>query len=471
MKKSIFPYVLAGMAATQGIPLLAANQPQSVQQPNVLVILIDDAGYNDFGFMGSKEMKTPNIDALARQGVVFTDGHVAATVSSPSRACLMTGRYGHRFGYECNLNTDDDGLPVTEETLGNIFQQHGFRTAAIGKWHLGYRPEMHPNKRGFDLFYGMLAGHRDYFYDETKSDRPGDGRNLLLNDKQVKFDGYITDRFTDKAIEFMNESDKPFMLYMAYNAVHTPMQATEEDMNLFKGHPRQKLAAMTYALDRGVGRLIESLKASGKFDNTLIFFVNDNGGATTNNSSNYPYKGFKGNKFEGGHRIPFFVVWNKHIQGGRHYDGLVSSLDIFKTSMDAAHITQSKHELDGVSLLPYLQGKKKGSPHDCLYWRKMDTRAVRLGDYKLIITEGVDSVLYNVKTDPEEMHNILPQNKKMYKKLAKQLQKWEREDCVTPLWIEEGWGHITNGYHRDLMHNKIKTAADLWKRKAGKKQK
>ena len=471
MSCPIVPYMMVGVSLLQGTPLWAGNQATFEQQPNVLVVLIDDAGYNDFGFMGSKDIPTPNIDALARQGVVFNDGHVAATVSSPSRACLMTGRYGHRFGYECNLDTDNDGLPVSEETLGDLFQQHGYRTAAIGKWHLGYKPEMHPNRRGFDLFYGMLSGHRDYFYDETKSDRPGDGRNLLLNHEQVRFDGYITDRFTDKAIEFMNESDRPFFLYMAYNAVHTPMQATEDDLNRFKGHPRQTLAAMTYALDRGIGRLIESLKAAGKFDNTLIFFINDNGGATTNTSSNYPYKGFKGNKFEGGHRVPFFVVWNKHIRGGRHYDGLVSSLDIFRTSMDAAHISRSKHVLDGVSLLPYLQGKKKGAPHDCLYWRKMDTRAVRLGDYKLIITEGVDSVLYNVRTDPEEMHSILLENPSIYRRLAEKLQQWEREDCVTPLWIEEGWADITNGYHRALMHNQIKTAADLryYKSDPGKK--
>ena len=469
MKNNLVPFLMAGMAFMQGLPAQADTQGQTEKQPNVLLILIDDAGYNDFGFMGSKDLVTPNIDALAARGVVFNDGHVAATVSSPSRACLMTGRYGHRFGYECNLNTNDDGMPVTEETMGNIFQKNGFRTAVVGKWHLGYRPEMHPNKRGFDLFYGMLAGHRHYFYDEKTSDRPGDGRNLQLNGKQVKFDGYLTDRFTDKAIEFMIESDKPFMLYMSYNAVHTPMQATEEDMNRFKGHPRQKLAAMTYALDRGVGRLVEALKTSGKLDNTLIFFLSDNGGATNNQSSNYPLKGYKGNKFEGGHRVPFFMVWNNHIQGGRHFDGLVSSLDIFRTFMDAANIKKSQNELDGVSLLPYLKGKKKGTPHEDLYWRKMDTRAVRSGDYKLIITHGVDSVLYDIKNDPEEMNNILADNPKIYKKLAKKLQKWEREDCVTPLWIEEGWADITNGYHRDLMHNKIKTAADLWKRKANKK--
>ena len=197
----------------------AVDNKTTDKNPNILVILIDDAGYNDFGFMGSKEMQTPNIDALSDEGVVFTDAHVAATVSSPSRACLITGRYGHRFGYECNLSNRNNGLPLTEETIADVFKANGYRTAAIGKWHLGSKDELHPNRRGFDLFYGMKAGGRDYFYDEKKSDRPGDERNLLLNDRQVKFDNYLTDAFSEKAVEFINESSQPFMMYLSYNAV------------------------------------------------------------------------------------------------------------------------------------------------------------------------------------------------------------------------------------------------------------
>ena len=442
----------------------AVDNKTTDKNPNILVILIDDAGYNDFGFMGSKEMQTPNIDALSDEGVVFTDAHVAATVSSPSRACLITGRYGHRFGYECNLSNRNNGLPLTEETIADVFKANGYRTAAIGKWHLGSKDELHPNRRGFDLFYGMKAGGRDYFYDEKKSDRPGDERNLLLNDRQVKFDNYLTDAFSEKAVEFINESSQPFMMYLSYNAVHTPMQATAEDLAKFEGHPRQKLAAMTYALDRGVGTVVRGLKESGKFDNTLIFFLSDNGGATTNQSSNYPLKGFKGNKFEGGHRVPYFVVWKNGISAGKHYDGLVSSLDIFATAIDAAGISKTRNKLDGVSLLPYLKGKK-GEPHEVLYWRKMDTRAIRSGDYKLIITYGVDSVLYNIRKDPEEMDNLILKKLGLYRKLAKKLYQWEKNECITPLWIEEGWGKITNGYHQRLMHNEIKTAQDLHKKK------
>ena len=439
----------------------AVDNKTTDKNPNILVILIDDAGYNDFGFMGSKEMQTPNIDALSDEGVVFTDAHVAATVSSPSRACLITGRYGHRFGYECNLSNRNNGLPLTEETIADVFKANGYRTAAIGKWHLGSKDELHPNRRGFDLFYGMKAGGRDYFYDEKKSDRPGDERNLLLNDRQVKFDNYLTDAFSEKAVEFINESSQPFMMYLSYNAVHTPMQATAEDLAKFEGHPRQKLAAMTYALDRGVGTVVRGLKESGKFDNTLIFFLSDNGGATTNQSSNYP---LKGNKFEGGHRVPYFVVWKNGISAGKHYDGLVSSLDIFATAIDAAGISKTRNKLDGVSLLPYLKGKK-GEPHEVLYWRKMDTRAIRSGDYKLIITYGVDSVLYNIRKDPEEMDNLILKKLGLYRKLAKKLYQWEKNECITPLWIEEGWGKITNGYHQRLMHNEIKTAQDLHKKK------
>lgn len=440
-----------------------SSSTSTEERPNVLVILVDDAGYNDFGFMGSKDMQTPNLDRLASQGVMFTDAHVAATVSSPSRACLITGRYGHRFGYECNLNDSTNGLSLSEQTIADVFRENGYRTAAIGKWHLGSLDEFHPNKRGFDFFYGMKAGGRDYFYDEKKSDKPGDERNLLLNDKQVKFDGYLTDAFSQKAVEYIKESDKPFMMYLAYNAVHTPMQATQEDLARFEGHQRQNLAAMTYALDRGVGTVIKGLEESGKLDNTIIFFLSDNGGATINNSSNYPLKGFKGNKFEGGHRIPFFVVWKDKISGGGKFDGLSSSLDIFATAIDAAGITKTRNELDGVSLLPYLSGEKIGNPHDVLYWKKMDTRAIRMGDYKYIVTHGVDSVLYDIKSDLEEMNNLIDEKPEVQKELAYKLSEWEKNDCIEPLWIEEGWAEITNGYHERLMHNEIKTAEDLKK--------
>ena len=470
MKNSLFLCEAGLLCLSNVLSANAASTEKSTNskdtKPNLLIILADDAGYNDFGFMGSKEIVTPNIDALSQSGVTFSDGHVAATVSSPSRACLITGRYGHRFGYECNLDGKNNGLSTDEKTLGDLFSAEGYRTAAIGKWHLGSLPELHPNRRGFDMFYGMLAGGRQYFYDAKRDDRPGDEHNLQLNGVQQKFDGYLTDVFTDKAVEYINESDQPFMMYLAYNAVHTPMQATQEDLDRFKGHPRQKLAAMTYALDRGVGRVVEALKKSGKFDNTVIFFLSDNGGAAINTSSNYPLKGWKGNKFEGGHRVPFFMVWNNHIPAGKKFDGLVSSLDIAATFADAANMKQPKeNKLDGVSLIPYLIKDSKKDPHKMLCWRKMDTRAIREGDYKLIITEGVDSVLYNIQEDPEEMNNLIQKEQKIYKRLKKHLSQWEKDVCTEPRWIETGWGDITNGIHKKLMNNTVKEAKDYYKKK------
>lgn len=460
---NLIKYIWVPGLLTAAAPPLSATEHKADDRPNVLVILIDDAGYSDFGFMGSKEMQTPNIDALANNGVVFTDGHVAATVSSPSRACLITGRYGHRFGYECNLSDRSQGLPLSEQTIADVFKRNGYRTAAIGKWHLGSAAKYHPNQRGFDLFYGMKSGGRDYFYNEKQSDLLGDERNLLLNNKQVKFDNYLTDEFSMKTVEFIKESNQPFMIYLAYNAVHTPMQATQEDMERFKGHPRQKLAAMTYALDRGIGLVINGLKECGKLDNTLIFFLSDNGGATINQASNSPLKGFKGNKFEGGHRVPYFLVWKNGVDRIGRYDGLVSSLDIFATAVDAAKISNTRHPLDGVSLLPYLNYRKQSEPHEMLCWRKMDTRAIRSGDYKLIVTKGVDSVMYNIRKDSEELVNIISKEPERYQELANKLAKWEKETCIEPLWTEKAWQKTTNEYHRMLMNNTIKTAEDLRK--------
>lgn len=436
-------------------------------RPNVLVIMIDDAGYADFGFMGSKDLQTPNIDRLVAGGMMFTDAHVAATVSSPSRACTMTGRYGHRFGYECNPNEGHAfGIPLTEVTLGEVFQRNGYTTAAIGKWHLGKEAGQHPNRRGFDFFYGMLAGGRAYFYDPDKDDRPGTEQCIQRNGKQERFEGYLTDVFSDEAVRFMDTAEKPFFLYLAYNAVHTPMQAAGEDLARFEGHSRQKLAAMTWALDRGVGQVVEALKTSGKFENTLIFFLSDNGGATTNQSSNLPLKGFKGNKFEGGHRVPFFVVWGDKVVPGGTFAGLTSALDIFATAIDAAGIKAKSlpNTLDGVSLLPYLNGKRQGDPHASLFWRKMASCAVRFGDYKLIMTKGVDTVLYNVRQDLSEMRDVQDKEPKKFNEALRLMDEWE-EGCVPPLWTEVGWGRLTDSYHKRLMNNEIFEAKDLIRKK------
>ncbi|WP_294452948.1 sulfatase-like hydrolase/transferase [uncultured Bacteroides sp.] len=446
----------------------SCTQSEKIEKPNIMVILLDDAGYNDFGFKGSKDLLTPNIDRLAADGMVFTDAHVSASVSGPSRAGILSGRYNQRCGYECNLG-NKLGLGLDEETIADVFLRNGYNTSCFGKWHQGNEPEYHPNKRGFEHFYGFIAGSRSYFYRPNKDDKPGNTHNLQFNGKQLKFDGYMTDVLANAAVEYLDkqkDSDKPFMMYLAFNAVHTPLEATKEDMSRFKGHPRQKLAAMTWAVDRGIGTVVDKLKETGMYENTIIFFLSDNGGAHDNQSSNYPLKGFKGNKYEGGIRVPFFVTY-----GGRYkgiFEGLSSSLDIFATSIAAAGIDKStlKNPIDGVDLMPYIKGEKTGNPHEMLFWRKERKSAVRMGDYKLINVEGIGQRLYNLKDNLGEDIDLSAENKDLCNKMTEAYKVWEKGIITPMLWDEGIWHEVNLETHRQLMNNEkvtVFTPKDLKK--------
>jgi len=423
--------------------------------PNILVILIDDAGYADFGFMGSKDLPTPNIDALAKSGIVFTDAHVSATVCSPSRAGLITGKYQQRFGYECNESDGYTGLDTAQKVLPELLRTKGYATAAFGKWHLGYGLNQHPLKRGFDYYYGFLSGGRSYFYKPEADDKPGAKNAMYLNDRQVSFDGYLTDDLAEKASDFIKQQkSNPFFIYWAPNAVHTPMEASTADLKKFENHPRQMLAAMTTALDRAIGNLIATLKADGKLDNTLIFFLSDNGGAHNNQSSNFPLKGFKGNKYEAGHRIPFVMSWPSQFKAGV-FNQLSSSLDIFPTALEAAGINSNKAiQLDGVSLIPYIKQKINKAPHQQLVWRKDAEAALRFNQYKLISVKGIGDRLYNLENDPGEVRDIKEIEPKVYANLKQQFLQWEK-DKRNPIWTEGAiWDTITLMIHDDLMNNK-----------------
>lgn len=438
----------------------SCTQSERIEKPNIMVILLDDAGYNDFGFKGSKDLLTPNIDRLAADGMVFTDAHVSASVSGPSRAGILSGRYNQRCGYECNLG-NKLGLGLDEETIADVFLRNGYNTSCFGKWHQGNEPEYHPNKRGFEHFYGFIAGSRSYFYRPNRDDKPGNIHNLQLNGEQVKFDGYMTDVLANAAVEYLDkqkDSDKPFMMYLAFNAVHTPMEATKEDMARFEGHPRQKLAAMTWAVDRGIGTVVDKLKETGMYDNTIIFFLSDNGGAHDNQSSNYPLKGFKGNKYEGGIRVPFFVTYGGKYKGV--FNGLSSSLDIFATSIAAAGIDKAtlKNPIDGVDLMPYIKGEKTGNPHEILFWRKERKSAVRMGDYKLINVEGIGQRLYNLKDNLGEDIDLSAENKDLCNKMIEAYKVWEKGIITPMLWDEGIWHDVTQETHRQLMNNEKVTA-------------
>ena len=424
-------------------------------KPNIIVIVADDAGYVDFGFMGSKDLETPHIDNLASDGVVFTDAHVSATVCAPSRAGLLTGKYQQRFGFEANGTGDatsgDIGLSDDVVTMADVFQKNDYKTIALGKWHLGATPSDHPNNRGFDEFYGFLGGGRSYF----PMSEPSKHHMLQQNGERVVFDGYLTDVLGERSVSFVEENkNQPFFMYLAYNAVHTPMEAKAEDLEKFKDHPRQVLAAMTWSLDENIGKLRNKLKELKLLDNTLIYFISDNGGAHNNSSKTGPLKGWKGNKFEGGQRVPFIVSWPSKIAKNQKFDGLTSSLDIFNTSLAAADIDKNEDLiLDGTNLLPYLSGEKQGNPHDKLFWRKLSEAGARIGNYKLIRLDGYGSVMYDLSNDLSESKNIATSDTLIFNNLSKSLLDWESQ-MIAPLWQEgKPWEDVTYYIHQRLMDN------------------
>lgn len=405
------------------------------KKPNILLIMADDLGYNDLGVQGSPEMVTPNIDSIANNGVRFTDAYVTDSVCSPSRAGMLTGRYQQRFGHEANCPPIDLGMNLQELTLGNLLQDQGYRTGIFGKWHLGDKDEYHPNNRGFDTFVGFREGSCNYW--PIKNQKKGDPHNIERNKDEIKWTGYLTDLIGNECEKFISqESEKPFFAFLSYNAPHAPMQAKPKDLLRFKDSPRPTLHAMIYAMDESIGKVIAGLKKSGKYKNTIIYFLSDNGGTTVNSSCNWPLKGYKGNRFEGGNRVPFFVQWEGVIKKGQVCNGLVSSLDIAATSLIMAGGQFPKvRPLDGVDLMPYMIGKKSGNPHETLYWRREQDAAVRHGDWKFIYIKSHGSALYNLKDDVREKKNILKSHPELAQTMKTKLLNWEK-GLVKPWWSD-----------------------------------
>ncbi len=450
-----------------------ASAAEGNAKPNVIIILSDDAGYADFGFTGSKQISTPNIDRLARDGVVCSQGYVSASVCAPSRMGLITGRYQHRFGAECNCpvkptpgyTKNDLGLDTGEKTIGDAMRAQGYRTMAIGKWHLGEHEQYHPNRRGFDEFYGFLGGSRSYWPLKNASR----GHAMRNNDKPVdeqKEIQYLTDDLTDAAIEFIERNrEGPFFIYLSYNAVHTPIHAKEEDIEQFSTvspERRRILAAMTRSMDQNIGRLQKSLDKLRLTENTLLVFLNDNGGADNNASSNLPLRGSKGTYWEGGIRVPFLVSWPARLPKGVRYNHPVISLDLLPTCVAAGGGTVTAgQKLDGVNLLPFLDGTRKDAPHDILFWRLWRVAAVRRGPWKLIrvadnpLTEDrnlrLPLTLINIDEDPGETKNVADRNPKITQELLKELEAWEKP-LPKPRWYDGGnwkhWAEVSVKNHR-----------------------
>jgi arylsulfatase A-like enzyme len=434
-------------------------------RPNILIILADDLGYGDVGFTGSKEIFTPQLDQLAENGVVCRNGYVTHPYCGPSRAGLMAGRYQARFGLEVNITYSPydlhSGFPLTEMTIAERMKPAGYRTGIIGKWHLGASEPFHPNSRGFDYFYGFLSGGHGYFPDAVTTTHPlllengkphysaNEGCFLPLqrNDNAAGFDEYLTTALSHDAARFVKESDKPFCLYLAYNAPHGPLEAPVELVKKYRhieDYNRRVYAAMIDAMDQGIGKVVDALKASGKFNNTLIFFLSDNGGVTSkpgheneNWADNGPFRKGKGSMLEGGSHVPFIVHWPAGLPAGITFDGLVSSLDLAATAVALGGGDTSGSSLDGVNLIPYLTGEKPGSPHDALYWRVRDgvSWAVRTPTAKYLKENwgGTDTELYDMINDPYETHNIVNRAPEKRAALAKLWNEWNAGNTANVL--------------------------------------
>jgi arylsulfatase A-like enzyme len=426
-------------------------------KPNIIVIVSDDSGYNEFTMNGGNRLfPTPRIDSIAANGVRFPNGYVSGTVCSPTRAGLLTGRYQNRFGHEFNVPpvySEDNGLSLKETTIADVLKSAEYRTIALGKWHLGYAPKFHPMQRGFTDYYGFLQGARSYFPLKKSTNL-----NQLLRDREPvpeTFD-YMTDELGRAAADYIAQSkDKPFFIYLAYNATHGPNEATPADLAIVKGGGGNEVhRAMSLALDRSVGLVLDELKKQSLTENTLIFYVNDNGGVTGHD--NTPLRGFKGSTWEGGTRIPFAIQWPTALPRGQVFEAPVISLDIFPTAMAAAGIKASPgNPLDGVNLIPYLLDETKGRPHQTLYWKNGIKWAVRDGDLKAVFgnTEGqgkkkkqkkndskdeddkpsTEIALFDLSKDGGETNNLAASRVNDVARLEKLYNEWKR-DFPKPTW-------------------------------------
>ncbi|MCC6494037.1 MAG: sulfatase [Pirellulales bacterium] len=449
-------------------PVWAASA-QAADKPNIIVIVGDDMGYHDLGVHGCQDIPTPRLDALAAAGVRCINGYVSGPYCSPTRAGLLTGRYQTRFGHEFNAgggrragnrqragrsdqNADsadavEFGLPTSETTIADRLKAAGYVTALVGKWHLGNAPQFHPQRRGFDEFFGFLGGAHPYF--------PGEGAPIFRGETVVEEQAYLTDAFGREAVDFIERHrQQPFFLYLAFNAVHTPMQADDARLKKFASiadEKRRAYAAMMSAMDDAVGGVMDKLVQTGLEENTLVFFFSDNGGpmmqsTSINGSDNSPLRGSKRTTLEGGVRVPFFVKWPVRLPAGQVYDQPVIQLDVLPTALAAAKSeAPADARLEGVDLVPYFTGAEQSAPHEALFWRLGRQMAVRQGDWKLVkydpVVDGgtgraTEAKLYNLAEDVGEQHNLFDEQPAKAKQLQAAWDQWN-ESNVDPLWGDQ----------------------------------
>ena len=461
-----YDYILRLTLLIWTIALTSLSCSSPPPRPNLIILFSDDAGYADFGFQGSTLIRTPHLDELAESGIRFSSGYVTASVCSPSRAGMLTGRYQQRFGHELNLPGQPDpnvpdsarGLPLSERTIADLLSDAGYATGLIGKWHLGLEDHFHPTQRGFDEFFGMRKGSGPYFT----------GRNSGIENGMTLVDpdslDYLTDEFGDQAVDFIARHRKePFFLFLSFNAPHTPMQALpeylEEDQNRFRTMVRAKYASMTRSLDDNIGKVLATLEAFGLTENTLIFFANDNGGAMPfNGSLNAPLRGAKGTALEGGNRVAYLMSWKDTLPAGRVVDEPVSTLDVLPTFLAAAGVDlPGDRDYDGVNLLPFLTGESSVSPHDTLFWKMQWGAAVRAGDWKLVRTPLQEHWLFNLSDDISESNDLSVEQPEIMATLRQSLEAWESTH-PDPIWvINQAWHARTlERYDQDVVDGYVR---------------
>lgn len=403
----------------------------AAQKPNIVLLLTDDLGYGELGCQGFiDEIPTPHIDSIAKNGVRFTDGYVSCPVCSPSRAGLLTGRYQNRFGYESNpgnakfATVKEQCLPPSEKTIAERLKPLGYTSAIFGKWHLGDKTHMAPSARGFDEGGGKK---HNFGYEPSPA-------NKSL---------FITEKLGRESVAFIERhKNEPFFLYVSFHSVHAPVKRVDpyyEDLGHIQDEKRRQFASMLVCLDVATGSILTKLRKTGLEENTLIVFLGDNGACPATTCLSKPLNGMKRHLYEGGIRVPFMVQWKGELPAGKLYHEPVIALDLLPTFIAAAGGQVSPDwQLDGVNLLPYLNGQRQGAPHPILYWRFMEQQAVRQGPWKWVVPwEKTEPELYHLGRDISEQRNLIDQKPEKAKELEAAFMAWS-DQLPEPYWL---WLH------------------------------
>ena len=420
------------LAMAPAVVGLNFDRALAIDKPNLVIFYADDLGWGECGCYGCKDIPTPNIDSIAKNGIRFTQGYVAATYCSPSRAGLMTGRYPTRFGHEFNSVANKLGLDLKETTMASRLKSLGYATACVGKWHLGAAAEYRPTQRGFDEFFGTL-NNTPFFHPTNFVD------SRVSNDvRKITDDAfYTTDAYAERSVDWLEKNkSKPMLLYLPFNAQHAPLQAPQKYLDRFPNitdEKRKLFAAMMSAMDDAIGRVMTKLRDLGQEENTIYFFIGDNGGPTQSTTSqNGGLRGFKMNTYEGGPRVPFLAQWKGRMPAGKTFDFPVMNLDLLPTIITAAGgKVDPEWKLDGVDLMPFLTGANKARPHETLYWRFGPQWAVRQGDMKLVVSKGGSGnpELYNLANDVSESKDLAAAQPEKAKELQALWSKWSAEQA------------------------------------------